>query len=253
MRQCRFCINPANSREHIWSDWILERLRKGDKAISGHISGKAKYWQGRKPGLRVRGVCETCNLGWMSRLEHVNSPSLGCLMSDLALPALNPTQQTSITRWAVMKAMTMECSTAKNRKLFYTRHECEALHLSSAIPAKTFVWLARYSGHLNLTFIGTDVWDQEPERPEVLHGFVSTISFGYLAMQVVTFHTVQRHGPIIAPKTIAPWGKLLLQIWPNPRASASWPPDLSFSDTGSFGLGDLIWRWADNPAPNSPE
>ena len=64
MRQCLFCDQPANTKEHVWPDWILERL-KGERKIivAGERDGRPLRVTGIKPELKARFVCATCNNG----------------------------------------------------------------------------------------------------------------------------------------------------------------------------------------------
>src|SRR5713226_8688439 len=119
-RRCLFCDNPANSREHVWPDWILERLKSDRRqAMAGHIGDQSLYWTGVKPELKNKCVCSGCNHGWMSTLETANIPVLGPLMHDLVRP-IDTAEQASAARWAVKTAMVMESSTRRHRQIFYT-------------------------------------------------------------------------------------------------------------------------------------
>jgi hypothetical protein len=113
MRQCLFCDNKANSREHAWPDWILEGLRTGrQKNMRGFIGEREVYWIGPKPELKLRVVCTKCNNGWMHDLEDENKPLLGSLMRDVASP-IDPEQQWSVSRWVIKTAMVFESVATK--------------------------------------------------------------------------------------------------------------------------------------------
>jgi len=86
-RQCLYCDNTADSREHLWSDWVLRSRDKvgGWGPIRHSIAGsETKILP--NPELKVGTVCESCNTGWMHRLEDLNKPLIGCLMQDISTP-----------------------------------------------------------------------------------------------------------------------------------------------------------------------
>jgi len=213
----------------------------------GRISERPVFWKGPKPELTGRFVCGTCNNGWMHDLENTNISILGSLMRDIALP-IDTLQQYSIARWATKTAMVMEAVTRQRRKCFYNQEEREQLRATSDLPVDTFVWLARYAGNLHLVFTGTDVWDNEPNRPETLHGYVNTIGFGYLVIQVLSFHLPPNRQPASIAPHPAPWDKILVPVWPV-RRTVYWPADITLSDTGRIGLGDLVSRWSFGATP----
>jgi len=90
MRKCLFCDNVANSREHVWPDWILKRLNERD--LKRQKMGNDAEQLLPNPELKVKAVCRTCNNGWMHFLEQSNVPIVGNLMQDVAL-SLNGFQQ----------------------------------------------------------------------------------------------------------------------------------------------------------------
>jgi hypothetical protein len=242
-RQCLFCENAANSREHVWPDWILERLKDDRRqAMSGYIGDQSLYWTGVKPELKTKCVCSSCNHGWMSTLENANIPVLGPLMHDLVRP-IDTAEQASVARWAMKTAMVMESSTRRHRPIFYTRTECAQLRETPNLPFDTSVWIGRYAGQYNIAFVGTDAFDKKPVSPDALHGYVNTILFGYVVIQIISFHRpASFDGSLNIKVHPAPWDKLLFQLWPCGKP-VCWPPPLTFSDTGMIGLGDLIRRW----------
>lgn len=144
---------------------------------------------------------------------------------------LNPSQQRTIATWAIKTAMVTESIADQKREHFYTRSERQQLRTSLAIPARTSVWLGRYSGISAISMKGTDAWTADGD-PIPVQGHVNTIFFGNLIIQVMTFH-VQREdsdAPIrINPKP-GPWDKGLISIWPPHDRVMNWPPPLTFRD-----------------------
>ena len=180
----------------------------------------------------------------MSGLESENIPIIGRLMENTATP-LDSAQQTSLALWAVMKAMVLDGVNAKNRGHFFTRNECESLRLDRRIPDKTVVQVGAYlrSGY---SADGTIVWFDFPNVPKAAKASVSTFVIGYLVMQVVTVHHEPGHenapvqGVMIRD---GDWDKLLSRIWPIGTQSVTWPPQATFSNSGSSSIVTLQNRW----------
>jgi hypothetical protein len=72
MRQCLFCDNVANSREHVWPGWILKRLNVRD-VIRQKMGNDAEQLLSN-PVQKIKAVCKTRNSGWMHDLEQTNIP-----------------------------------------------------------------------------------------------------------------------------------------------------------------------------------
>ena len=240
-KQCLFCDNEANSKEHLWSDWILQRLGTQPTRIK---MGKAAAKVMDHSVVEVRCVCVPCNGGWMSTLEAENIPIIGCLMQDIATP-LDAAQQTSLALWAVEKAMVLDAVNAKNRGHFFTRDECEALRLHRKIPDKTVVQIGAYV-RKGYSADGTIVWLDFPNAPKAAKASVSTFVIGHLVIQVVTVHHEPEHENARVERVKikdGEWDKLLLTIWPVGTRPLAWPPQAIFSNKGSRSIATLQNRW----------
>jgi hypothetical protein len=187
-KQCLFCANEANSKEHLWSGWILDRVGMQPTRIK---MGKAQASVMDHSVVEVRCVCILCHGGWMSALESENIPIIGRVMENAATP-LDAAQQTSLALWAVMKAMVLDAVNAKNRGHFFTRNECEALRLHRKIPDKTVVQIGAYV-RSSYSADGTIVWLDFPNAPKAAKASVSTFVIGHLVIQVVTVHHEPEH------------------------------------------------------------
>ncbi len=55
MRKCLFCDNAADSREHVWPDWILQRLKVRD--VIHHKMGNDPALLLPNPEQKVKAVC----------------------------------------------------------------------------------------------------------------------------------------------------------------------------------------------------
>ena len=180
----------------------------------------------------------------MSALETENIPLIDCLMRKISAP-LDAARQTSLSIWALKTTMVLDVINPKNRGHFYTRAECEGLHLNRTIPEQSYVWIGAYS-RSGLSADGTDSSLNLPDVPKAAKASVSTFIIGYLAIQVVTIHNEPEHknAPIedVVLKA-GPWDKLLLNIWPVGTRAVTWPPPLSFTHSGPLSIARLMDRW----------
>jgi hypothetical protein len=249
--QCLFCANNPNSKEHAWPNWLLKMrkdknwgpIRRSVEGLPVEITASAE--------VKIKAVCQICNNGWMSRLETENKSLIGGLLNDLSLP-LDTSHQTSLARWTLKTAMVLDAVT-KERNRFYTRSECETLHLNSVIPALTTIWVGRYyRSHLSLD--GMEVWIDLPETPKVAKVCVTTIVVGHLAIQFFTVHVLPEHKDkeIRGPVSMVP--ETLLEIWPSSTRPVNWPPPVSFTDNGPTSIRLLFarWRTGGEAPPNTP-
>jgi hypothetical protein len=163
--QCLFCPNRADSKEHLWPDWILKSL-KHRVPIRQNI-GKLPAEEFSGP-LVIKCVCGKCNSGWMSQLEGRAKPIIGPLMHDLSF-TLDSAQQETVSAWAVKIAMVLEATKRRTRTACYTKHECEQLRVHSSMPTRSLGWLGRFSGS-GLLATGTDIWLDIDEVPQAARG-----------------------------------------------------------------------------------
>lgn len=240
-RQCLFCKRNADSREHLWAAWILKRVKT--QLIRHSIGGSPERILAN-PELKIGTVCECCNNGWMSKLEEQNIPLIGCLLQDISM-SLDAAQQSSIAVWTLKTAMVLDSVNTRDRSLFYKRNACESLRLSFAIPSRTNIWIGRCSLS-SLGAFGTDLWIDTPDTPRVAKGCATTIVVGHLAIQILAVHTPPECNdrPIseLAPKA-GRWDDLLLHIWPAGTRAVTWPPPLTFTNSGSRSIAHLMDRW----------
>ncbi len=180
----------------------------------------------------------------MSALEAENIPVIGCLMQNIATP-LDATQQASLSVWAVEKAMVLDAVNAKDRGHFYTRAECEALHLRRGIPDQTVVLIGAYS-RSGYSADGTILSLDFPSAPKAAKASVSTFAIGHLLIQVVTIHPEPEQKNVRVEEVTVregEWNKLLLRIWPIGTRPVMWPPPATFTNSGPRSIATLQNRW----------
>ena len=240
MRKCLFCDKVADSREHMWPDWILKRLNVRE-LIRQKMGNDAEQLL-PNPAQKVKAVCGKCNNGWMHELEQTNIPLIGNLMQDVAL-SLNGLQQYHIATWAVKMSMIGDFLARSHRPLFFDQVEREQLHIATNLPERTNVWLGRYSFPDHIGFWGTNSWSTD----KTVHAFITTVLVGHLVVQAVTLQCTDTWDgtevKVNAAPGPRPWPQMLTDIWPT-KVSALWPPNFSFKNNGDFSVSGLVRRYS---------
>jgi hypothetical protein len=240
-RQCLFCSNPANTGEHLFSDWILEEL-KSTEPIRISIGSRPPVW---KDGVEiiVNCVCGDCNSTWMSDLENENKSHMLPMMHSKRVE-LDPAQQKLLARWAILKSVVME-ATNRKREVFYGVGERKGLMPPSpSLPNSTLVWIGRFS-RKGFHAGGTDLWGKVDNVSRGFHGCVTTIVVGHLVIQVLTVHVLPRFRNHIVRPQCKPgaWDVKLINLWPT-QGPLRWPPPVTFTQLGSDSIGKLFVRFS---------
>jgi hypothetical protein len=81
---CIFCNNPADSKEDLFPRWILKRVRTGVPLY--RQTGDAPPELTEDQEVRIPCVCQSCNNGWMSRMERTVQKFTGPMIDDFYLP-----------------------------------------------------------------------------------------------------------------------------------------------------------------------
>ena len=117
---CIFCGGGNLTKEHFYPDWMAPLLPPsagyGEQIGSVHPERRAQVSRdAKRPASiatkKMRVVCGECNSGWMNRLEAKARPHLTRMIQGKRF-MLTPDEQSSVAKWAVMKAMTAEVGIA---------------------------------------------------------------------------------------------------------------------------------------------
>jgi hypothetical protein len=111
---CVGCGKPftevARSREHILPGWLAQEIKQPELSLKQYLHDEDKT---ENELLRdhdlgsfvIKSVCETCNNGWMSRLEGRAKPLILDLMNmRVSHLELSPEQRTTLSAWAIKTA-----------------------------------------------------------------------------------------------------------------------------------------------------
>lgn len=151
--------------------------------------------------LRTRRVCESCNTGWMSKLEQQAKPHLIAL--DYAVQKgenlnLSPLEALTVARWALKTAVTNEL-TIKDRPKVADASMGSRLRGGKAIRG-SIVWVASNKDDLGLQVRNAyiEISDTPIVRPEDPYRlvFMCAITWHYLTL-LVYVGTPGRLGPVL--------------------------------------------------------
>jgi hypothetical protein len=233
-KQCIFCSNPANSKEHFWSEWmhgILPQppdprhnriLREFHPKVGTHVSGP----KGRPGGIetiKIRVVCDACNNGWMNRAEHAARPFLRPLIKGTPVE-LNATEMTAVARWIALKCIVAEHADGRELTPKVDRF---ALRERGTIPEYFRIYLInhnlakgtgymRHSLGISLSGPPTDppAWGT-PKNIQTISFFLGRIFVHLNAARIDDYSIESRY---LLPEI---WGQC--RIWPFQHLRLRWP------------------------------
>lgn len=219
-RECPFCRGRADSREHVYPQWISRRFLEGasERAFFTMRMGTGIPERRTRTLNQTVKVCSTCNNGWMSRLESTASPLLAKL-AIAELPEITPDDQGVIAHWLVKNAVIHEIFSAPEHRVSTATQR--SMLAQGEVPDGWTVYLAaaelgdeQFVHHMGPLL--TWRWEDGGFRGSArLH----TTRFGLFASQVVLYNLDEE--PTFESLLGGPeWAA---QIWPVGR-SITWPP-----------------------------
>ena len=239
-RTCLFCADSANSREHVWPDWLVQSM-KHRRPLRQTLGNKsAVEFTG---DFKIRCVCEACNNGWMSDLEAKTKPLLGSLAADVSVQ-MDAQQQSSLAIWAVKTSMVIEAVKPQIAHRFYKPDVRKTFRESRSRPYTTRMWIGRYNDS-GLFAAASEIEYNLTPLASPGFGSVTTMIAGHLVLQVLSlnFPSEVHNTDIRIQQRAGNWDHLVLPLWPYEK-SLLWPPRLSFgNDPDQYPLTSLRDRW----------
>lgn len=153
--RCLFCAETRKrAKEHLWPGW-LQRELEGGTALRTEthyaIAGQPVNRRTLQNGALVLGrVCETCNTGWMSKLERRAIDVLRPLLSTESLVGrdMTPEKCAVLAVWAFKTAIVRNRGT--NYKKLVPDSHFRMLYDTRTVPEDVFVDLAVCPAHRTL-------------------------------------------------------------------------------------------------------
>jgi hypothetical protein len=226
VKPCIFCGKPADSKEEVFSRWILKRVVTGQPLFRQLGDAPPEITEDQE--VRLPCVCQKCNNTWMSGMEMTVEKTLGPMIEEQPL-TLSRQNQRSLTEWAVKGAMVSD--TVQPRPRYFADSECHAFKLKRTIPKRTQVFAARFTGR-QLDSNGVDFTLIDTKSGDLLvRGHVYNVMVGHAVLQVLSWRPEPQHEDkrVHIRAVDGPWDKLATQIWPIEKKSVSWPPPMSLS------------------------
>jgi len=240
MSRCLFCDNEADSREHLFPDWLNKVIPIGSPTtfLRGESGNPAILgWQKSKPAShRIKVVCTTCNTGWMSnRLENPAIPVLTPLIlgheRDLSID-----DQKIIATWAFARAVIGEHLDPAGAAIPETQRHWLRDHLEP--PENVRVFIAATDGHwqagapaLGNVHYSANKMAIDHDQTHVQEGMTAGRLLGYQASILMRHLALQVVGSIIDKAEFAHDAALnayTAQIWPI-EGPIHWPPGPVFT------------------------
>jgi hypothetical protein len=238
-RECAFCLARANSREHLWSDWLNEIL-PGRKRFTMRDGNKEIIEDWVKPKLdwRAKVVCEECNHGWMSDLENVHAKPT---MTDLILGKLDvPVDQTranSIALFAFKTAVVFD-HLGRGGAPFFERSARHEFRNSLTIPYNVDMWMTGFAPS-GSGFAQTVYHDGQVSPDKTLGMYVCTYSIEHLVIQVVGYKEQGLHQVTSKNHFQA------IPFWPEIQDAFVWPAAEALHTVSDFDLFSARWQNVD--------
>lgn len=234
-KRCLFCERRANSREHVWPQWltrIIKKLPGEDKtlwAIQANQFGQTNRWKRSTPEIVIKRVCKArCNEGWMSDLEKTSERILRPMINGEETILTGP-QQGIIAVWMIKCAMVLDSMYPGVK--FY--EESERFHFRKTFrpPGVLRFFLGHYSGRDCSGFTDHRILDNGQSVPYG-QSYILTMAFGRLVLQLCNTKFTQLANVVGVEHRIIPgsWSTIDM-AYPFP-GSLKWPPSgPSFNDS----------------------
>ena len=242
MRKCLFCPSRADSREHVWPEWLRKftvGARRGTISAIRGPEDTERTWQGNP--LKARYVCTSCNIGWMSDLEGAARPSLSRMIRGERV-GLTQLQASVVAAWTMKTAMVFDALRLNNAR-YFTDSDCGYVRSHVLPPARVFVWTACIRTPLHLYAEARKLTTRLPDKGLVLDGSATTLGFGHLILQALAVRPrgeSDRAAHSFNHNDFRNTRRNLVEIWPG-RLPPLWPPaELLESEND---LEDLAYRF----------
>lgn len=235
-RKCIFCDGGPVTAEHVWPDWVRERLFPEVGSVR-HVYAvddePRREWKAPPATLKARIVCGTCNHGWMGDLEAHVAPLLTPMARGKPVK-VSTDDQLAIGRWALKTALVFQYVIASedgvNPDFAHAFHD----RLERAFPA-TYVWIGSSDAtRRDALFRNRNLWPAEVGIIGQAHGFVSALRLHGVVL-IAYMHTHPERNVRIT-------GGTLRSLLP-PSGILSWPfrrnvPVESFRDLTEAFIGN---------------
>ena len=145
MKKCAFCRHPADSPEHIFSDWMLALLPPEQRFVCNErIVSRDEYisFPRRKLRFVAKTVCTRCYNGWMSRLESALKKVIGNVLVDWDKTAVFTPEKLQVIAAFAFKTLVIANHKNLAGRSFFTYAQRSLFRRRLVIPEGVDVWMA---------------------------------------------------------------------------------------------------------------
>lgn len=170
-RQCIFCAHKADSKEHIWSEWILSIVPETDGLfVRRSADGTVKRFPARKPELTIGIVCKRkCNNGWMSaKLEAPMKAATEDIIVHNKVKTFSKNECAAMAAWA-FKTTILANHMNLHGEPFFSIEQRHTFARDLTIPPGVHVWLARRDAGAFTATYWSEQSTKQPAGPVAPH------------------------------------------------------------------------------------
>lgn len=224
-RRCVFCGEIADSREHLFPEWLQDLFDDPEPIVYVRQVGSEELrFPRRRFSERTRCVCTSCNHGWLSRLEDATKSALAPAVTRTAPLALDLGSQWIAAHWATKTSYVFQ---TLGPELLTRPINPQLLRINLRPPPEVSVFLGSHyralSDPANSLYVQKPLWVAlEGEAGQALFGYIAFIAVGGISF-LVAEHRIGRYVEIVLGPM---FNELFTKIWPHASRVVSWPPPL---------------------------
>ena len=246
--KCIFCGGGQLSREHIWPSWMKEYLPvypNNYRQEQFYTFTNKTHLASRSPMLKRQGhtydktlrvVCQSCNNGWMSKVEEEAKSILLPLLKSQSF-IVNSDAQIILARWMALKMMVAENSQADFRVT--PQEERNKLKSSLALPENFKVWIAKceLGGGWDAGYLRHSATLTLPSITEIPKGKnIHSVAIGMSNLFLFAMHSTM---PNILEHISFSKSQIIFQVYPI-GPTLWWPPTRTLSTEDATKAADSL-------------
>jgi hypothetical protein len=225
MAGCIFCGTSPTTNAHIFRKAWIDKVFPGTgtfrhRHVRRHIEGFDRTWEADEVDLKVNSACDSCNSGWMNRLDdQAEAVFLDHAVRGYDVRLDRMDDKALVARWCALIAVLTD-QVQQERVLGPDEHQ--AL-FQGEVPEGTLIWLLRTeppAWQINLFVEPRGLQFNDPSAHPG-HAYLVTFGINHLVAQV--FVPTER-----TPKGVevdrSGNASILRQLWPAPLTPFIWPP-----------------------------
>jgi hypothetical protein len=232
---CIFCGQRPTTKEHIFSRAWIEKVMPVDTPyLHGHTRGTArrgqpieKWWRKYEADFAVKCVCETCNSGWMNRIDQAAEPFTTNMALGLETRLVSAASQLAVAAWATKLAIILDQT--QDRPLVEHEDHRRFYETKKALP-QSIIWLARALPPEGKFSAGGRPWALRLEKrgtpksreSKTANLYFCTIDVNHLLLQV---YIPRRDTPAGFPQERPSESRFVRKLWPTSFVPIVWPPE----------------------------